>query len=174
MKKLITACSIVLFCGNLLAQDSLKWNNYKKNNYSIKYPETWQLDLSGQFNTSFILLSEQETETDSFRENINLLIQDISAYNLTLADYVKLSEEQVKNMITNSIIIENKRITNAKGEYQHIIYTGTQGKLNLRFEQYYWVLNKKAYILTFTCELESKKEMKAIGEQILTSFNLLK
>jgi len=148
------------------------WESLSENNYSIKYPEHWDLNKSGQLGTSFFLFSPLSSEKDQFKENVNLLIQDLAGYNITLEKYVEISENQIKTMITDGQLIESERIVNRSLSYQKMIYTGKQGVFNLKFIQHYWVENNKAYVLTFTCEESQFNTFKSTGEQILNSFQL--
>ena len=148
------------------------WKTISDEGYSIMYPDNWELDQSGQMGTSFSILSELDSEKDQFRENINLIIQDLSAYEIDLDEYVEISENQINTMISNSKIMLNKRVERDGYEYQHLIYTAKQGLLELKLEQYYWVINKSAYVLTFTCEEHNFKNYKKTGERILNSFKL--
>ena len=150
------------------------WNTIKKDGYSIDYPKDWELNESGQMGTSFILFSPLTSQNDQFRENVNLLVQDLTGYNLDLDGYVEISEGQIKTMITDGKIIESKRVTNQTLDYQKIIYTGKQGNFNLKFEQYYWVVGDKAFVLTLTCEETQFDDYKLTGENILNSFILNK
>jgi len=77
-------------------------------------------------------------------------------------------------MVTNSNLIESKRIKTDSDEFQKIIYTGDQGIFHLKYEQYYWVINDKAYVLTFTSEQDKFSDFKERGEKILNSFKLKK
>lgn len=120
--------------------------------------------------TSFFLFSPLESKEDIFKENVNLLIQNLTGSNIDLDKYTEISVEQVKTMITNSNIIENNRIKNADNDYQKIIYTGVQGVYNLKIEQYYWVIDNKAYVLSLTCEQNKFDDYKNVGEDILNSF----
>ncbi|WP_338408989.1 hypothetical protein [uncultured Flavobacterium sp.] len=147
-----------------------KWNNLKKVNYTINYPNEWELNESGQMGSEFILLSPLSSNNDNFKENINLIIQDLSAYNLDLNKYVEISENQIKTLITEGKIITSERVNKNGKEFQKVIYTGKQGIFNLQYEQYYWVKNNKAFILTLTCKQSEYSGYKSIGEQILNSF----
>lgn len=149
-----------------------EWKTFVEDNYSIQYPTTWELNNSKQMGTSFILFSPLTSEKDQFKENVNLLIQDLKGYNLDLDKYTAISEEQIKTMITDGKIVESKKMTSGTSAYQKIIYTGTQGIFKLEFEQYYWVEKDKAYILTFTCEESQFADFKPVGEKILNSFQL--
>lgn len=158
----------------LQAQSTEKWDTYNANLYAINYPTSWSLDTSGQGGTKFVFLSPAESDGDAFKENVNLIIQDLKGYNLDLNGYTKLSTEQVKTMITNSKILESKRVKQGATEYHKIIYTGDLQTYHLTFEQYYWVVNDRAYVLTFTAEQTKFKTYQAVGEKILNSFVLKK
>ncbi|MFY7787543.1 MAG: PsbP-related protein [Thermoflexibacteraceae bacterium] len=146
------------------------WKILKNADYSIQYPPDWELNQSGQMGTSFAIFSPLENDKDQFKENVNLLIQDLTAYKLNLNKYVEISEEQVEKMITNSALIESKRVKTEKGEYHKMIYTGEQGVFHLKFEQYFWIIDNKAFVLTFTSERDKFESFVAVGEKILNSF----
>ncbi len=149
-----------------------EWQTFEQSGYSIKYPSTWELDQSGQMGSSFIIFSPLESDKDKFMENVNLLVQDLDGYNLDLNQYIEFSEEQIKTMLTNSTVIESKRVKDDKGVYHKIIYTADQGVFHFKFEQYCWVINDKAFVLTFTSEQDKFVEMAEIAEKILNTFIL--
>lgn len=148
------------------------WKKLEQATYGIRYPTDWELNQSGQMGSSFILSAPQESVKDPFRENCNLIIQDLSAYDIDLDEYTRISEEQIESLITNSKILVNERVKNSQGEYHHLVYTGDQGVFHLRFTQYYWIVNKNAYVLTFTCESDRVNEYVTIFERIFGSFVL--
>jgi PsbP-like protein len=169
--------SIISFGQNVKQEPGTKTTSIIKDaktlsaeRYSIQYPSDWELNQNELMGTSFILFSALETGDDLFRENVNLLIQDLSTYNMDLNQYTEISEGQVKTMITNSSLIESKRIKIGSEEYHRMIYTGDRGIFHLQFEQYYWVRNNEAYILTFTSEQDKFSRYSEIGEAILNSF----
>lgn len=146
------------------------WKTLDQSNYTIQYPSNWELNQSGQMNTSFMLLSPLESDKDKFKENVNLIIQDLTGQNIDLNKYTEISEGQIKTMVTNANLIESKRIKNDNDEFHKIIYSGDQGIYQLQFEQYYWVFNNKAFVLTFTSEKDKFANLKEMGEKILNSF----
>lgn len=146
------------------------WKIHTESDYSIQYPDTFDLDKSGQMGTSFILLSKQTSQQDLFRENVNLLIQDLSGQNIDLDKYVEISEGQINTMITDGILIESKRLSNKNKEFQRVIYTGKQGQFEFKWQQFYWVENKKAYVLTLTCEINQYDNYVSVGEEIMKTF----
>lgn len=140
--------------------------------YSIKYSSDWTLDNSGVSGIEFVILSPLDSENDKFQENITLIIQDLTGENLDLDSYSKLSEDQIKTMITNVTIKENSRITKANYDCQKIVYTSNNGETKLYFEQYYWVINNKAYVLTYTAEQSKYNIFKNLVDTMLHSFEL--
>lgn len=164
---------VLLISLNALGQiKETNWETISESTYSIQYPDNWELNTDRSMGTSFILFSEQTSSEDKFRENINLIIQNLEGYNLNLDDYVALSEEQISKMATNENSIESKRLNTNNTEFQKVIFTGKQGLFQLKFVQYYFIKDEKAYVLTFTCEEIQYEKYKSIGEEILERFIL--
>lgn len=164
---------ILILCINLTVfAQTEEWKTLDENEYSIEYPNNWELNTSGEMGTSFFLFSASESENDNFRENINLLIQDLAAYNLDLESFTELSINQVESFIPESKINTNETLKKNGVEFQKVIYTGKQQELLLKFIQYYWVINKKAYILTFSSEEMAFTKYADVAERIMNSFSL--
>ncbi len=155
---------------NVAKTESLK--KLVHSDYTLDYTSDWELNQSGQMGTSFILFSQLESDTDKFKENINLVIQDLTGYNLNLDKYIDVTLGQIKSMISNPKINFNQRIKGNNGGFHKLVYSGNQGLFNLTFEQYIWVIKNRAFILTFTTEQEKFEKFKLKGEQILNSFIL--
>lgn len=195
MKKTWTTLLILtlIACGQNTTTDSdtdnrkkivdENWKTLEGTDFTIQYPEYWELDETGQMGTTFILflelessldqiLREVERTTDQTRENVNLLIQNLSGQNIDLDKYTEIGESQVKTMITNSSLLESKRIKGDKGEYHRMIYTGQQGQFDLKWKQYFWVINDKAYVLTFIADQDRYDNYIEIADKILNSFIL--
>lgn len=153
-------------------EETTDWEIHLSDNYLIKYPSDWEVNLSGQMGTGFILFSPLSNESDNFRENVNLLIQDLAEHDLSLDQYVDISEDQIKTIVVEGKVISSDRKEKNGREYQKMIYTGKQGVFNLKFEQYYWIIDNQAFVLTLTCEEEKFEKYKDIGEVILNSFNI--
>lgn len=63
---------------------------------------------TGQMRASFILFSSLSSKEDQFKENMNLLIQDLTGHNLYLDKYVEISEGQINTIIADGEISESK------------------------------------------------------------------
>lgn len=153
--------------------DTKNWKTFKGSGFSIQYPDTFDLDESELMGTSFILFSKQVKDDDLFKENINLIIRDFSGQDIDFNDYVKDSENQIETLITDGKLLSSKRLTDSFGKECHrVIFTGKQGQLELKWIQYYWLLNGKSYSLTLTCEESQFDTYVKDGEAIMKTFKL--
>jgi hypothetical protein len=147
------------------------WEHFAATEYEISYPSVWQLDLSKNAGTTFILFGRSATE-GKFRENINLLVQDLRGLNFDLNHYVALSEQQIRTMVVDSKLIESKRNKTRDDEHHEIIYEGVQGPFKPRWKQYYWMVQDKAFVLTFTGTQDTYDDFIKTADKILDSFKL--
>jgi hypothetical protein len=148
------------------------WTQYDDSKFEMIYPSDWSKNTSGEMGMTFVFLSPLASKEDAFRENVNLVVQDLSGMDIDLQAFVEISENQVKTLITNGEILTSERQSSANGECHKLIYTGTHGVYDLRFEQNFWVIGDTAYILTFTCEEDQYDAYKLLSKQILNSFKL--
>ena len=167
----IIIIAIMTACGQ--TEKPTAWKTFEQNDYKIRYPDNFKLDTSGDMGFSFVLLSKLTTSNGRLQENIiSLGIDDLKGQNVSLDDFAKDTEEQIKMMITNSAIIENTRVKKGSSEFQKFIVTGRQGQFDLKFEQYDFIKNGKAYILTFTTEAAQFDNYKNVAEEIMNSFEI--
>ena len=168
MKHLLFVFQVV-FCSFVgFSQQGENWETIKADDFSIKYPSNWEINESGVMGTSFIVFSPVASETDQFRENVNLHKEDLKGQKITLAEYAELSERQITKLITEAKVIESVN----KESFYKIVYSGKQGVLNLMFTQYYFIENGFAYVLTLTTEKKEYVEYKELGESIMNTFSI--
>jgi len=173
---ILTALLVGLFSCNQSSQKKAGtgiqngWKQLTENGYSIQYPGNWDLNKPEQLTPSFFLFSPLSTTQDKFKENVNLMIQDLSNQDLNMDKFVRISEEQIKTMITDGEILESKRMNQNSINFHRVIFTGRQGLFNLKYEQYYIIEKEKAFILTLTCEATEFEKFRKTGEKIMSSF----
>jgi serine/threonine-protein kinase len=148
--------------------------SFSGNNYKLEYPKSWSLDTSGKLGADLFVFSPVEDETDKFRENVNVLIQDIHGQNIDLEKYKQITEKQITDMLTDGEIIESSVMKKAAGEYFKIIYAMTQGKFRIKIVSICLIEGDKAYLATFSTELDKYEKYRKFGEQILNSFAVTK
>lgn len=167
----ITLSLLFLSVGNAFSQqDSTTLKVYATDEFEIQYQPSWELNSSGMAGTKFVLLSALSSSNDKFRENVNLVNETVDA--MTLAEYSELSLAGIKKMITNAKIFESSTQSLQGVEFQRIIFSGKQGEYNLKFMQYYFIKNGKAYVLTYTGEKDQFEDFKTVAEVIMNSFVL--
>ncbi|MCK0131010.1 hypothetical protein MWU59_05780 [Flavobacteriaceae bacterium F08102] len=120
--------------------------------YTVTYDDFWTAEQNGERGMSFILKAPLENASDKFQENINLIIQDLSGYDLDLAGYTAISLDQINTMFKSSELISSRTRKKETGKYQEVMFTAPNGAYNLKFLQHYYILKKKAFIITFTAE----------------------
>ena len=151
------------------------WKTFETADYSIRYPVTWAFDNSGHSGVILQIFSAQTSVEDNFRENVNLVIQDLSGQKVqTLDQYTQLSESQIKMFMTDSEILSSDKLTKDGQEYQKVIFTAVQGQFNLKSEQYYLIKGHLAYVLTLTCTKDTYDSYCEVGEKIMDSFKTVK
>ncbi len=87
-------------------------------------PSSWILNEEGDGGTRFILFSPLEDKNDSFKENVFLISQDFSKYNLTVDQYVSNFTEQIESSVKDFKLISSTKLVADGKEFQKIIYTG--------------------------------------------------
>jgi hypothetical protein len=160
------------------------WKKIDRVDYSIRYPANWDLQQKEDRTPGapllypFTVLSPLESPTDKFRENINLVVEQlkgrtidgVDGKNINLEKYAELSTNQLKLGMRNFQSIETKKIDNSRHKYYQTIFTWDSDPFKLKVEQYYWVANGKAYVLTFTSERDKFAKFRGTGEKILNTF----
>ena len=177
MKKNLTyfLLFLIVACGQTKQEQVPDdWKTFEQSNHSISYPPTWKLFQTKEMEMSFVIYSTLESNLDKFKENISFNIQDLSGQNMDLDKYAKISEEQIKTFIAYPVVKESKRVKNDRGEYHKLIYTGDQEIFKFIFEQYIWIVDEEAYVLTLTSEQDKFNDFKETGEKILNSFKFIK
>lgn len=144
----------------------------EKELFKVQYPNKWTIDTSRMMGSEFFIFSPKENATDKFRENVNLIIQDISGQNIDLDKYAQISKEQINTMGDGARIHESKKIKKGKSEFYKMIYDMKQGAFKLKIEQYYFVTNTRAYVLTLATESTKFANFKTVGEGVLNSFQV--
>ncbi len=173
MKFLNLFSSLLIVTLAVGAQSAPNWKTIENDRYQITYPSTWQLDQSGRNKTEFIVLSKREKD-DAFRENVNLIAQDLSNQIMNLESYVALSESQIKNSVRDSKIFKSELKTKNGLSFHNIVWSGFLTGKRLKFKQLFFIDDNIAYALTLTCEEKEYENYIATGDQILNSFILKK
>ena len=149
------------------------WATIADQDFTLRYPADWTLDQSGLFGSNFFLYAPMDKGKDTFRENFNLMINDLSEFpGMTLAEMADGARQQVVSMIDSVKILEFKEMEDGFDKYYWMEFSGKQNKFNLHWRQYYWLAHNHFYVLTFTAEEQQYARYLPIAEQVLGSFYL--
>lgn len=160
-------------CCVACAQNDLSnWETFNGDEYTINYPENWDINDSGYMGTDFIIISPLTGQFDDFRENINLIKIETQGNYSSLKQFVEINISSIFALMNNSKIVESVQLDKNKQPYHKLIYTFPDNALNLTVLQYYWLIDDIGYILSFTSKEETFEEYKIIGYGILDSFKI--
>lgn len=179
MKKFLPLVLLLFMWNGASAQTDTarkknSWLTYDDSDFSISFPRYFKIEFNGAPGTRVVLVSAQESELDSFKENINVISEVNHNPDARLDHYVTASELRLKELINGFTLIESTR-TQIKGmECHKLIYTGRQGKYVIQWEQYLFFRNQRAFIVTLTSESGSFNNYQALFEKICNTINLKK
>ncbi|CAL2093645.1 conserved exported hypothetical protein [Tenacibaculum sp. 190524A05c] len=136
--------------------------------YFIEYPKSWSLELSENPSVEFILKTKEQ-KTDPFRENITLVIQDLKEKDMSLEQYIELTESQLRNMMKGAKVVENMY---DKINKRHVlVYSVNVSTAYLKVKQHFYKKGSNIYILTFTALKKSYGDYKRAADNVLNSFD---
>lgn len=168
MRKIITGFLLIAF----VSCSSFSWDTYtdKANNFSIQYPKEWIKEIRGN---SILFLSPLDGQGDRFKENVNVMLQDLSQQELTLAEYTELTKESVIANLGKQAIVSLKDVTLKGVSAKEFIYKMNLNGNNLKIKQYWFIQNKKAYLFTYTAKPSKFNDYEAVASKIVESFKFL-
>lgn len=160
---------IFFYCGNIFTQNN-EWKIHEKDGFFIRFPQEWEVQDTGLAGTEFFIFSSLE-EGDDFRENINLIKQNLKGTEIDLNAFVEISENQI-NAMGKGKILESERMNSNNQTYHRLIYYLNFNERELQFVQYYWVLNEEAWVLTFTSKKSEFEKFYETAKEIMNSFKI--
>jgi eukaryotic-like serine/threonine-protein kinase len=140
-----------------------------KYGFRISYPPDWaeQLGVAG---TVVAFLSSSEDSSDTFRENVNVGVEDLPNPGMTLDQFTAAALAQVEGLITNFTLV-SKEATAVAGRFaERVVYTGQQGKFDLKWQQVWLIDKARAYVLTYTAEVPKFDEFLSVANAIIGTF----
>ncbi len=150
----------------------VEYKDFVGNRYQIQYPTSWQIDSSRKMGADLLLFSPLEGGSDTFRDNVNVIIQDLAGRNMDLAKYRAFTDDQLKRISRSIEIYESVLDDTGDKQFYFVSYAMTQGQYRMRIMTKCFIANNKAYLATFTCELNKFEQYSAVASDILKSFKL--
>lgn len=164
MKK-ITCLTVVLILFFSLSVFANEWKTYKSPffGFEINYPGDWQMK---EFSGVIAFMSPPEGPDDTFSENLNILVEDISAYQMSPEEYAKAADDYWLSSNPGVEIIDSQKTTiNAQEVFYAVAVDG-----QYKFKQYKFIKDNKAYILTYTSETGKPDKFSDTADNIVNTF----
>lgn len=124
--------------------------------------------------TIVAFLAPPDADDDQFRENINVVKEDVSRFSeMTIDQYAELSKVSLTRIATDFSQISNQPTTISNIKARALTFTATQGIFKLQFRQTCLIFNNNAYVITFSAEKERFSQYESIANRIINSFIIL-
>jgi len=118
--------------------------------YSIKYPYTWALQKTPG-DASVMFFSEQEGELDIFRENVSVVVQDLSGNPQDLNDYSEMAVKQMEAVFKDNLtILDSSPVRFAKRQGYKFEFIGKGPETEFHYLIYWTISGVTAYQVTYT------------------------
>ena len=160
----------VMLTGQIFAQDQ---KTYEGEGYRMTYPSSWSIDDSQTRAQAIFFFSPQDGPADNFRENVNLMVQDLTPDQATMKDYLTLSKKQFKDY--NATVLELSEVPDPADGFPEafISYTMPMGEFDLQFIARVKIKGQKAYLLTYTSTIDNFEQYLEDGKAIIESFSFM-
>lgn len=148
------------------------WLTYtdSANKFTMSYPKEWTQQSSGNV---IAFLSPKADANDQFQENVNLMLQDISAQPMTLEQYTELTKKQLADaMGAGANVSQASKVVGGHKAVQ-LIYNFTYQGRALKIEQYFFVKGKTVYLFSYTAEPSQFAKYEQTATAIINSFTFL-
>ena len=153
-------------------ESSAELTDFTGKNYKLQYPASWTLDTSKSLGPAIFFFSPLENTEDKFRENVNVLIQDLKGEDINLSRYKEITDKQIRDFASDGEILESSIVRKNNQEFYRITYTMSQGQFRVKITSVCFIQNEKAYLSTFSAEVDKYDSYKKIAEHILNSFKV--
>lgn len=138
--------------------------------YSLLVPASWETRIIGDVGISFIALSPLLGEQDPFRENMTVVVQDLTGTTNTLKSVMAESKRDIINELDRGNVFDEGTGKSAQGEYQRMAYTTLQNNVVLRYESRFYQKGSKIYILLFSAEKSLYADYEKRVNKMMDSF----
>lgn len=146
------------------------WYENKEAGFSIQHPTAWEKKENENKNAPVQFLAPAENANDLFRENINVIVGEKTAQNLSFDDILGSLESNIKNFKLETKTTE----TIAMGEAKTVVYTTnlTNGDktYDLKIRQTYVRGKNNFYVITYTTETTSYDKFSGTADTMIKSF----
>lgn len=151
-------------------QPPLTWQKHE--NYALKftiyYPPGWILSNQGNPDLVFNINSPKVDEYDYIQENVNLITQTV-AEDMNPATYLKQLEEKATSQLFKIEKVSANPIEFKGHQAMTSTYTAYVNDIRVKWTQYLWIKERRAYLLTYSAEITQYEAYKDFANEIIKS-----
>jgi hypothetical protein len=141
----------------------------KDKGFSIKFPNGWE-KREGYMGLTVIALSPQESPSDQFRENVNIVDEELPE-TMSLETYFQINLDNMPKLLTNFQAYESGRLTLGNADSRWLIYGYRMGTTSIKGLVYVLVKGNRGYAITGTATSGSFANYRSIFEETSQSFS---
>ena len=154
-------------CGKKTDHELGRYYN-KQKGFSIKLPSGWELKQE-YLKTTVAAFSPKDNAEDKFRENVNVLVEDLSSV-LSVREYYEMNLTKMHQHIKDFQEINSGQTTINNEPAMWLIYAHKMGPTEVKAKVYYLVKGQRAYSITGAAVPELFDKYKPIFEMSVMSF----
>jgi len=151
-----------------------KYNVYtdEEAGFIIKYPTTW-LVSEKHSGTNVLFLAQKQNEADRFRENVSVVVQDLSSNPMGLNKYTDIAIDQMETVLGNEIEPLKSKLTYIDGHAGHrYVFRVPLPNFTLKYHIVWTVYGIKAYQITYTSLEQDYEKHLRIYKSMVKSFKI--
>ena len=172
---LISAIAILLILAVVwLLSKSYRFSQYKdpSRGFSLVYPADWTLE-ENKNGAAVIFYSPVENALDLFKENVNIVVQDISRNPLNLDKYTEIAIHQLQVVFKQNIeILESSPAYIGDLPAYKLVYIGKGKDFDMKFTHVWTIKGDYAYQFTYTANVNSYDKFSLKVDRMLSSFHI--
>lgn len=140
----------------------------KDKGYSIVFPKNWEMKEKFM-GLDVFALSPLEGDKDAFRENVNIITEDLSNP-MSLDEYYSMGLVNLKTLLADFKEIDSGTIDVNGIPMKWIVYDHRMGEVRARVLQFIAVKDRRAFVITFSAMPDDFAKYRPAFEQIGKTF----
>ncbi len=169
----IISLVVLLIVTMVIFRKSIFMNSYRSatDHFSIKYPGKWNKE-ENKGGAAVIFMSPLESKLDTFRENVNVVVQDASGNRMSIEKYTEMAMRQVAAVFKENIeLVESTGTLLAGKPAYKYVYIG-RGEIEFKIMHVWTMSGDNAYQVTYTALLSQYDEYMGQVEKMIKSFRI--
>ena len=159
-----------MFCSaNTIYAEEWKTYTDQTNGFAISYPSDWSVAKPAV--NVIAIMSPRENPSDTFSENVNIVIDKSNARLLSLDEYVDLSLKELEKDAYFKLVQKGEAAIS--GEKAIFLVSTGAGEGKGKSKQYIFGNNSSKYIATYTAPKDNYNKFLKQADEIVNSIKLI-